>query len=139
MLQSLIRSLFIFLPLATTSLTLPIYALEESTHREIQAEQLKAWYDQKKPMTVLDARSKAYFDGRLLPNAIWLPSDSSEATVKETLPKKDALIVVYCLGVKCPASGWLYEKLIAMGYTNVFEYHKGLEDWSKKGYPIAQQ
>ena len=72
-------------------------------------------------MVVIDARSEKYFDGRLLPNAKWLPSESSEKEILETIQSKDSLIIVYCAGVKCPASGWLYDKLYSMGYHNLYE------------------
>ena len=111
---------------------------EASVHKQVNADQLKSWYDQKVPMTVLDARSKAYFDGTLLPQAKWLPADSSEEAVIAAIPAKNALVVVYCLGVKCPASGWLYDKLTSMGYTNVYEYHEGLQDWQQRGYPTTK-
>lgn len=106
-------------------------------HRTIKAEELKLWYDQKKPMVVIDARSEKYFDGRLLPNAIWLPSESSEKEILTTIPNKESLIVVYCAGIKCPASGWLYDKLYSLGYRNIYEYHEGIEEWTQKGYPTV--
>mgnify|MGYP001388231487 CR=1 FL=1 len=128
-------------------MTLPLAAAEPASadtkhqqhHRTIKAEELKSWYDQKKPMVVLDARSRKYFDGILLPDAKWLPSESSEKEIISTIPNKDTLIVVYCAGVKCPASGWLYDKLYSMGYSNVYEYHEGLKEWVQKGYPTKQQ
>lgn len=113
--------------------------IQKSAHRQVAADELKSWYDQKKEMVVLDARSKPYFDGTLLPLAKWVPVDSSEETIKSTIPSKDSLVVVYCAGVKCPASGWLYDKLTAMGYTNVYEYHGGLDDWMSKGFPTVKQ
>ena len=115
------------------------HTTEESMHKHINAEQLKSLYDQNTKMIVLDARSKHYFDGTLLPNAIWLPAESTEQEIQAVIPSKSSLVIVYCLGVKCPASGWLYDKLIAMGYDNVYDYHEGLEDWKKRGLPTTKQ
>ena len=113
---------------------------DQSTHhKEITGDQLKEWYDQKKPMVVLDARSKPYFDGTLLPNAKWVPHDSSENEIMAAAPSKNSVIVVYCAGVDCPASGRLYDKLASMGYKTIYEYHEGLEDWLEKGYPTTKQ
>lgn len=126
-------------------LTSPLGAISQTPttsgqhmHTTIKADELKLWYDQKKPMVVIDARSEKYFDGRLLPNAKWLPSESSEKEILATIPRKDNLIVVYCAGVKCPASGWLYDKLYSMGYHNLYEYHEGIEEWTQKGYSIIK-
>ncbi len=124
-------------PLAAASQTSA--ATTQQNHKTIKAEELKSWYDQNKQMVVLDARSKNYFDGTMLPDAKWLPSDSSEKEILATVPNKESLIVVYCAGVKCPASGWLYDKLYSMGYHNVYEYHEGLEEWMQKGYPTTEE
>ena len=121
MFYKLLSAILLTAPLAATSHTTE--ATTQQNHKTIKAEELKSWYDQNKPMVVLDARSKRYFDGRLLPNAKWLPSDTSESEILAAVPNKDSLIVVYCAGVKCPASGWLYDKLHTMGYANVYEYH----------------
>lgn len=111
----------------------------QQTRTTIKGDELKSWYDQKKPMVVIDARSEKYFDGRLLPNAKWLPSESSESEILAAIPNKESFIVVYCAGVMCPASGWLYDKLYSMGYHNLYEYHEGIQEWTKKGYPITKQ
>lgn len=69
----------------------------------------------------------------------WLPAESTEKEIRAVIPSKDSLVVVYCLGVECPASGWLYDKLTSMGYTNVYEYHEGLQDWLDRGFPTTKQ
>jgi rhodanese-related sulfurtransferase len=124
-------------PIAVTSPTHT--TAHEQTKSTISGDQLKSWYDQNKEMIVLDARSEKYFDGTMLPDAQWLPYDSSEEVIAETLPNKEAVIVVYCAGPKCPASGWLYDKLHSMGYTSVYEYHEGLREWMQKGYPTTEK
>lgn len=101
----------------------------------VHAEELSAWYDQGREMVVLDARSEPYFDGNLLPSATWLPYDSTEDEILKALPSKEGCVVVYCHSTECPASGWLAEKLHAMGYAHVFEYPEGIVDWMSKGYP----
>jgi rhodanese-related sulfurtransferase len=125
-------------PLAATPKTpeIPDYL---PNHRLVKSEELKAWYDQKQPMTVIDARSEKYFDGKLLPNAIWLAVDTDQKKIEAVLQDKDGLIVVYCSGVQCPASGWLYDKLTKMGYTNLYEYHEGIKEWTTKGYAVVEK
>lgn len=127
--------------LLSTSLTAAAQStqMEASLPNHIHADQLKSWYDQNKEMIVLDARSKKYFDGTLLPHAKWLSSEASEAEIQDTIPSKDSLVVVYCWGVSCPASGWLYDKLISLGYKNVYEYREGLQEWITKGFPTTKQ
>jgi len=137
MFYKILSMILIATPLAAISQ--PPSTMEQQMQTTIKADELKLWYDQQRPMVVIDARSEKYFDGRLLPDAIWLPSESSENDILATIPNKESLIVVYCAGVKCPASGWLYGKLYSMGYLNIYEYHEGIEEWTQKGYPIINQ
>lgn len=137
MFHTLLGAILMTVPLTAASQTKA--TTKQQSHITINAKELKSWYDQKKSMVVLDARSKKYFDGRLLPNAKWLPSESSEKEILTAVPNKESLIVVYCGGVKCPASRWLYDKLHSMGYNNVYEYHEGIEDWVQKGYPTTKK
>lgn len=104
-------------------------------YSEIQTEELKDWYDQDIEMTVIDVRSAKYFSGILLPEAIWLPFDAEEAEVRNTLPSKDALIVVYCLDSECPMGRWMAERLTSEGYIHVYKYTDGLKVWMEHGYP----
>ncbi len=112
---------------------------EVKMRKEIHAEELKSMYDQNQAMTIVDARSKPYFDGTLLPQAKWVSAESSESEIEAAIPSKESAIVVYCAGVDCPASGWLYDKLVTMGYTNVSEYPEGLKDWMQRGLPTSTQ
>lgn len=124
--------------LAMMIAALPLQAATSPTVEPvtIQAEQLKAWYDQNQSIVVLDARSTPYFDGTLLPGALWVSYETSEAAIEALIPNKSEHIVVYCWSVDCPASGWLYDKLTAMGYQHIYEYREGLSDWLHRGYPV---
>lgn len=112
----------------------------EQTHgyTTIHAQELKSWYDQGKEMTVIDARSKPYFDGVLLPQAKWLSYDVSEKDLNTALPSKEALIVVYCSSTACPASKYLADRLVKSGYKNIYKYPEGLADWTQKNYPTTK-
>jgi len=111
---------------------------EQHAYKEIHAEQLKTWYDEKIPMTVVDARSPKYFNGSLLPGALRVTSEDSDKTIENAIPIKNGLVVVYCSSIKCPAGGWLADRLVSMGYTNVYKYPEGIHDWVEKGYEITK-
>jgi len=55
--------------------------------------------------------------------------DKFKKEILKRVPKKDALIIVYCANEACDASYRAYNALKRMGYTNVFEYDAGLEGW----------
>ena len=48
----------------------------------------------------------------------------------------DDEVVVYCSGGPCVASTFAYQKLIEIGFQNVWHYAGGLPDWGSRGYPM---
>lgn len=114
---------------------LPAQTVEQHAYAEVNAEELKSWVDQGKQMVLVDCRSGSY-DGRLLPNAIWIPYDAPDETIQQALPSKDTLIVVYCANPTCPVSRTMIDRLFDQGYTNVSKYPGGLNDWVQHGFPI---
>lgn len=109
-----------------------------STHtqeyKKIHAKELKSWIDSKKEFQLVDARPKKYDEGDVIPGAKFLPYDSDEKKITNTLSSKDSLVVVYCASIKCPASTTLADQLVKMGYKNVYRYPEGINDWMDKGY-----
>ena len=85
------------------------------------------------PVTVLDARSGKYDDGRRIPGAKSLNAGSSAEEVTKTLPDKNALVITYCAGLKCGASHQLADSLKKAGYANVIEYPEGIAGWAEAG------
>lgn len=113
--------------------------MQQHSYTEVHTDELKSWYDQGKEMTVVDARSKQYYDNTLLPNAIWLPYDTSDKNLYKALPSKQARIVVYCWSPSCPASKSMADRLVASGYTNVYKYPEGLQEWMQRGFPTTKK
>ena len=88
------------------------------------------------PLTILDARSGKFDDGKRLPGALSLNSESKPEEIAKLLPKKDGLVITYCANLKCPASHKLYTHLKSLGYTNLIEYPEGIEGWVEAGNPV---
>lgn len=77
-----------------------------------------------------------YFGGEMIRGSRRVPLDRVGREVREAGIAKDAEIVVYCAGPKCPQSGQAAEKLQALGYTNVRAYEGGLEEWKGAGHGV---
>jgi len=88
---------------------------------------------------VLDARTGTFDDGQRIPGARTLAPTASEAEIAAMLPDKGALVVTYCANLKCPASHMLGETLRKAGYTNVLEYHDGIEGWVAAGHAVEKE
>lgn len=102
----------------------------------INTQALKALMDAGAKVTVLDARTGKYDDGRRIPGAKSLSSEATEKDVRKAVRKKDQLVVTYCGNLQCPASGMLAEHLKALGYKNVIEYPMGIAGWAEAGNDV---
>lgn len=107
-------------------------------YHDIQTYLLKEWIQGGKSLTILDARTPEYDDGNRLPGALFLPYTSSDADIAKTIPAKDATVIVYCTSKDCPASKFLVENLLKLGYTNVYKYPEGINAWIAEGNPIEK-
>lgn len=85
-------------------------------------------------MSLFDARSAQYDDGRRIPTAKSLNAESSAEAVGKAIPRKDSLVVTYCASVQCPASNKLAKRLLELGYTNIIEFPAGIAGWDAAGY-----
>lgn len=89
-------------------------------------------------ITLIDARTKQWDDGRRIGSAIALPADTAPTLFNTYLPKKDAALVVYCGGGPCPLAKILASKLMEHGYTNVSDYAGGIREWAnERSLPVT--
>jgi rhodanese-related sulfurtransferase len=99
----------------------------------ITTKELKKRLDRGEPITLVEVLSAGDFDQGHLPGAINIPSKEMVRRAPEALPDKGDMIVCYCAGPDCEASGIAAEKLEKLGYTNVWEYSEGKEGWEAAG------
>lgn len=107
-------------------------------YKEIDTRNLKELIDSKKPIILIDARTAEHDDGTRIPGAINLPYNATSEQIASKIPQKEALVVVYCSGVKCPASKYLAETLVKQGYSNVLKYPEGIDGWMQAGYNVSK-
>lgn len=100
-------------------------------YKEIHTAELKKLLDSKEPVILLDARSKVTVG--VLPGAKHLSYSADADMIKQVLGSadKNVMIVVYCTRLECPLSQYLAENLVSKGYTNVYKYPEGIEEWMK--------
>ena len=102
----------------------------------ITREAIKQKLDARTKLVLIEALPPQYFLQGHLPGAINIPHDAPAARFTEALTDRDAEIVVYCASETCRNSNIAAERLIALGYRNVHEYHGGKADWIAAGYDI---
>lgn len=89
-------------------------------------------------VTVVEALPPKYFKKQHIPGAVNLPHDQVDERAPELLPDKDTTIVVYCANDPCPNSGIAAQRLNELGYSDVFDYEGGKEDWIEAGLPVEK-
>lgn len=93
--------------------------------KKISALEAKAAMDSE-DCIILDVRSQGDYEKEHIGNAVLLPRTEIEADAESIIPDKDAKILIYCkTGLN---SALAAEKLIEMGYTNVYDFG-GIDDW----------
>jgi rhodanese-related sulfurtransferase len=85
---------------------------------------------------LVEALPPMYFASGHLPGAVNLPHDEVAERAAQLLPDRDAVIVVYCSNTACRNSTIASRTLDSLGYTNVFEYVEGKEDWIEAGLSL---
>jgi len=105
---------------------------------EISTEALATLLASGAKVTVLDARTGKFDDGRRIPGAKSLAPDATAEQAAALIPAKDAAVVTYCSGVKCPASAALAKQLRSLGYVGVLEYPQGIAGWADAGKEVQK-
>ena len=83
---------------------------------------------------IFDAREKAEFDVSHIPDAIYLGySDFNVGRIKNIPKEKN--IVIYCsIGYRSEKIG---EKLLRLGYKNVYNLYGSIFEWANEKYPLV--
>jgi len=104
--------------------------------------QLKHWLNKIQDMVLIDVLTHESFQKQHIPNAINVPFDNNPNFVDEVaggVESKDQYIVVYCHNTQCHLSRKAASKLENAGYTSVWVFEEGLENWfdQSMGYIAA--
>jgi rhodanese-related sulfurtransferase len=87
-------------------------------------------------ITVLEALPTSYWEAEHLPGALAFPLDDIEGQAARLLPDRAAAIAVYCSNAACNNSHVVAARLAQLGYTSVFRYPEGKQDWIEAGLPV---
>lgn len=104
----------------------------EIGYRQIDAEGARALMDDEEAYLLVDVRTQAEYDAGHIPGAILLPNETIGREDPALLPDKAQRILVYCRSGN--RSKQAAEKLVAMGYTDVYEFG-GILDWPYEVVP----
>lgn len=106
---------------------------------KVTAEQIFDLLDKYPDLVMIDSRkpsdrAKGYIEG-----SIGLPDTETNAeSLAKHVPSKATPILFYCNGIKCGRSVKAAKKAVEYGYTNIYWFRGGWEEWLDKGYPIVK-
>ena len=100
---------------------------EESTYRQVNAEEADSMMEEESGYIILDVRTAQEYSEKHIPGAINIPNEIIGTDDIPELPDKEQLILVYCRSGN--RSKQASEKLVKLGYTNIVEFG-GINDWT---------
>ena len=77
-------------------------------------------------VVVVDVRTREEYDSGHIENAVLVPNESIGSEMPETLPDKEATLLIYCRSGR--RSKDAAQKLLALGYQSVYDFG-GVIDW----------
>jgi len=106
---------------------------------KVSAEELLDVAAKMPDLLIIDARipedrKQGYIEG-----SVSLPDvDTDCVTLAKVIPKKSTPVLFYCNGVKCGRSVKSSRIAIKCGYSHVYWFRGGFEEWKAKNYPFIK-
>jgi len=103
---------------------------------EIGREELLKLLQGDDEFVLVDALGPISYGAAHLPGAINIPPERVDALAPRRFPDPGTRVVVYCANPSCESSVEVAQRLVELGYRNVFHYAGGKEDWAEAGLPL---
>jgi len=126
----------------TVVLSLSIFFTEANAQQDdypiLTTVKLKEMLDEGKGgFFLIDTRSVPEFEEAHIKGAINIPEKSFKENAEKILTDKEALLIMYCSGIKCGKSKRTAKVANEMGYNNIMIYDDGFPVWEEKGYDFV--
>ncbi len=90
-------------------------------------------------LVLIDSRITADRKEGYIEGSVSLPDIETTCDTLETIIKDGSTpALFYCNGVKCGRSARAAQIAIDCGYTKIYWYRNGMEEWQGKHYPLVQ-
>lgn len=104
--------------------------------KQISRDEVKQHLDREDQIILVEALPEKYYNDSHLPGAIQMDHLEVNDKASSLLVDKESIVVVYCANTECQNSTKVARALDGLGYTNVYEYAEGKQDWLEAGFPI---
>ncbi len=111
--------------------------IDETTR--VSAEELIDLVESTPDLVIIDARKKSDYEKGHIEGAHSLPNtDTTKDTLANLVPSKDHSVLFYCNGVNCGRSVESCKKAIGWGYSNIYWFRGGIEEWLFEDLPVIR-
>ncbi|MDX1810588.1 MAG: rhodanese-like domain-containing protein [Gammaproteobacteria bacterium] len=104
----------------------------------VSAEEMIDLVEKFDELVIIDSRKKSDVAKGFIEGAVSLPNtDTNADSLAKNIPSKSTPVVFYCNGIKCGRSVKAAKIAIAEGYTNIYWFRGGMQEWEAKGLPVV--
>jgi len=104
---------------------------------KIDAESLIKLAAEHENLVIIDSRIKSDRRQGYIAGSISLPDTETDCfSLFQLINRKNTATVFYCNGPKCGRSVKAVKIALACGYSNVYWFRGGFEEWKNKNYPM---
>jgi rhodanese-related sulfurtransferase len=90
-------------------------------------------------LIIIDARTTGDYTKGHIPDAIRLVNTETNAdSLAKLIATKESPVLFYCNGAKCERSVESSKIAVAEGYSNVYWFRGGIQEWEAKGFPVEK-
>lgn len=104
----------------------------------VNAEGMIALATKTPDLVIIDARIEGDRKHGFIEGSVSLPDlQTNCASLAKVIPKKSSPTLFYCNGVNCGRSVTSTHIALKCGYTNLYWFRGGYEEWTDKNYPVV--
>jgi rhodanese-related sulfurtransferase len=91
-------------------------------------------------LVIIDARIRQDRVQGYIEGSVSLPDvDTSCESLKKIIPRKSTPVLFYCNGPKCGRSVSSSRLALQCGFTQIYWFRGGFEEWKQKNYPYLKE
>lgn len=90
-------------------------------------------------LILIDSRIPADHREGFIEGSVSLPDTDTDCnSLASIVPTLTSPVLFYCNGIKCGRSATTAAIAVACGYTRVYWFRNGMEEWQEEEYPLVQ-
>ena len=91
-------------------------------------------------MIIIDSRKKTeYLKGHIEGAINILNTELALDDLEAVAPDRTQAVLFYCNGTRCLRSSDSIDKAVGWGYTNIFWFRGGWQEWTEKRFPVITE